>query len=248
MNLRPCLVFLLSIALVSISGCKSTNSLSNRRVPVVNQEYLDGKKDKKEYPVIKSGEDNYYGFNSHHMAVNYFEEKPSKEIFHAPPKKIKKKKAIKIYRKIPKKPLQEQHHTEIKQKKIVEKNIVKVKPKASVGLKKKEESKKENKKNVVGALKPLSKKQKNTASLIDKGHDKPKYDPVYWPDDKDSISKLDIEKDVAYLKQDLIKKDQDVLAKLKPKNTKSRSDINAQSNGKLSTYDVESKPIPLPFK
>ena len=143
MNLKLCLALLFSIALVSISGCKSKHSLSNRRVPVINKEYLDGKKTEDKDPLIKKGEGSYYGFNSHHLPVNYFEEKPSKEIFHSSPKKIKKK-SVKIYRKLPKPASQEERNEKIAKKSSSEKNIVKVRPKDSV--KKKTESVKKAKK------------------------------------------------------------------------------------------------------
>lgn len=103
MRHRFFVLYLISIVLLAVSGCNTTNSLSDRRVPSVNQEYLEKKTQNIELVerARNKAEESYYDFNSHHLPVEYFEEKPPKEIFHDAPKKMKKKEPAKIYKKVP---------------------------------------------------------------------------------------------------------------------------------------------------
>jgi hypothetical protein len=263
------------IILLALSGCKGGTSLSNRRVPVINQQYMG--KDKKfdeHHSHYNKSDENYYAFNAHKMPVSYFEEKKTKEVFHPAPKKAKKKKPAKIYKKLPKKPV---HHQQKVQevKKEEKKSIVKVSPKKdnnvdsdkpTVPVKITKDSKKEVK--ILNSPKPH--KLKSISKKISHRKDdskKLKYDLIEWPKNNNLPSGLELEKNIAYLEQDIPKKENDNLAKLKPKTAvplhKKENDNLAKlepkaavphhmkedrNQGSFDTYDVESRPIPLPFK
>lgn len=270
---------LVLILLLALSGCKGGTAISDRRVPVINQQYLDKEQKRAEnHSHYNKSDESYYAFNSYQLPVSYFEEKPAKEVFHDSHKKLKKKKPTKIYRKLPRKIEEKPHqktkgekqikHQEKKAgKKVSQKNIVKVKPKEGSekkivsyrGIKpliKNEDSKqkvkiskslKSHSESKVGESKKVQHKDKKIKheNLDPK---KPRYDPIEWPRKSGLLSKLELEKDIAYLEQDIIKKETGDVAKLKPKTPASKAIKKVEDASGLDTYNAESKPIPLPFK
>ena len=261
MKFRDFFISSIPMILLALSGCKGGTSLSDRRVPVINQQYISKEKRiEGSHSSYNKSDENYYAFNTHQMPVSYFEEKKTKEVFHPSPKKSKKKKPAKIYKKLPKKEVHKPQNNQ-KTKREDNKNIVKIKPKEDKKLSSDRSTKiKKSSKKKAKVLNPSKSRAKeiNTNKLKpiktsrnrNNVSKKPKYDPIEWPKDKSLPSRFELEKDVAYLEQDMMKKERGNLAKLKPKSkTIVSSPMKDEHNkGDLDTYDVESRPIPLPFK
>ena len=93
MKFRNYFIASVLVMFLPLSGCKGGASLSNRRVPVINKQYMgkDKKVDESSSHYNKSDE-NYYTFNANQIPVNYFKEKKATGVFHPTPKKAKKKK------------------------------------------------------------------------------------------------------------------------------------------------------------